>query len=244
MSKFSLLVTWYGNDLKRTTLLNGFTHCLENQTLPRSEFEVILVRDGECLPVRLETLVDKELVLPHRVFNRAWFINCGARAATSKWLMILDADLLFGTEFFNEVVKYMATTTTYVFIPFNHAVWQDEDGSSRIIDYRNKDYFGLAYCIKKDEFFKHGGICESFFGYGGEDEEIGWKHRKNKEYMNQLVVHPFHARNQIIYEDSLRLIDAIRNNREEMERRQVLVKDKIGNPREPVLVDFRDLARK
>lgn len=241
--KFSIIVPWYGKSTERLLLFNRTTASALQQTLPRGNYELILVKDQEALTSTFEAVADKVIVMPHRpLFNKSWFINTAARQVSHDWFFLLDADLLLDGGHLQAISEYTDSATTYVFIPFSECKWMLEEGSNRIVDYTKLDIFGLGFCIRKHEFFKTGGMCENFDGYGGEDGDIYERHKGYTKHMKYMVTHQYHNHpEQIDFKWNQDLVKICRKNQKEIKERMISIKDQIGNALEPTLINYKDL---
>lgn len=243
-SRFTLILCWYGNQDDRLKLFNATLKSIAAQSLSRDKFEVIIIRDINSSYTALESVANKTISLPHRdLFDKAWFINVAARNASSEWIFVMDADIITDENYLQAVYDYMGKTKNYVFVPFNIVLRKNEDGSSNRLEYYKENIFGIGFCIKKKEFFEAGGMCESFDGYGCEDREICERHKANKENMVYTVTHQFHRYTQdTLFKHNVHLMELFLKHKNEMERRQYFVKDRVGNPLGPTPIYYGDLS--
>jgi len=244
MPKFSLIFCWYGKQEDRLRLFNATLQSISAQSLPRDMFELIIVRDMDASHPSLEKLADKVVTLPHRdLFCKSWFINVAARNSSAEWLFVMDADIITDRDYLKTVFEYMNSTKNYVFVPFNIVLRETEKGGADRLEYYKEDIFGIGFCIKKAEFFKSGGMCEGFDGYGCEDREICERHKHNKENMPYTVTHQFHKYTQdTLFVNNTHLMGVFLRNKAEMERRLALIGGLVGNPQGPVPVYYGDLT--
>ena len=241
--KFSIIVPWYGKRTERLVLFNKTTLSVLQQTLLRSDYELILVKDADASVSAFEAVADKIIIMPHRaLFNKSWFINTAARQVSHSWFFLLDADLLLDMDHLKAISSYIDTTTTHVFIPFNVCKWMLEDGSNRLVDYTKLDIFGLGFCIKKNDFFDSGGMCENFDGYGGEDGDIYERHKGYTKHMTYQVTHQYHDHpEQIDFKWNRDLIQICRRRQGDIKGKMMAIKNQIGNSLHPTLINYMDL---
>jgi glycosyltransferase involved in cell wall biosynthesis len=240
--KFSIVIPWYGNQIDRIRNFDNTTKSILDQTLPRENLELILVKDTESGHTLYEEVADTVVTLKNRpLFNKAWFLNNAIRQVKYDWFFQLDAEAILDKNHLQDISDFMDKYSEYVFIPFDTIRWMERDGTHRFLDYSSVDVFGMGFCMKKYEYFYYGGECENFDGHGSEDADLYERHKKHSHHMQYIITHQYHTRAQTSFENNARLSIVCRTRQEDVKMRQMAIRDKIGNPDGPTLIKFDDL---
>jgi len=117
---------------------------------------------------------DKYILLrDNRLFNKSWCINVGIRNALANNVLIVDADMLFGKEYFKKVIKFREKNSKF-FSGYNCLVCLPgrDNPVIRIIE-QDINAMGGIWFVNKYFFFEElGGMNENYYGYGGEDNDV------------------------------------------------------------------------
>jgi glycosyltransferase involved in cell wall biosynthesis len=170
MTPFSIIIPWKSSSEQRIQNFNRLLNCLDTQTY--KDFELIIVE--QQTPTSLISDIKSTIILKtdHENFNKSWCINVGARKAKYQQLLIVDADSLFDRDFLENINKYMISNHFPIFLCWDTIVAEAgrDNPNERRVPSKNLRTLGGVWTVDKDFFFKDfGGMNESFFGYGGED---------------------------------------------------------------------------
>jgi len=115
-------------------------------------------------------------------FNKSWALNVGARHARSDILVFHDGDMLAPTDYICAVREIMgrgyqaARIPRLVFHPSQRdsEVIQREFNLDAVNEVANvrQNCRGISLAVTRDAYWRIGGHDESFYGWGGEDDEI------------------------------------------------------------------------
>ena len=206
IGKFSVILSYkHGGELRENALKN-FMKCYDNQTNLKCELivtEYVQGSDEPKFPFTNYCCAGQYTVLRNdKPFNKSWCMNIGARKATTNSLLFLDADILFGKDFFQRVIEFQANMGCYKQgRPFFNAYsWitclpGKDNPVNRTMKY-TKQAMDLAWFTKRDFLFDVlGGLNENYFGYGGEDNDIFIRAThilKKISVMDYAITHQYH----------------------------------------------------
>jgi hypothetical protein len=127
-------------------------------------------------------------------FNKSWTVNCGVAhgGGPDSLVCILDADILVDSDFISRNVSRFGDDTLQGHWPHRTMLFADESSSRRAIETRclrhrgDIDYRPLrgtclyrppGGCIwlRRSLFDRIAGMDERFEGWGGEDNDLGWR---------------------------------------------------------------------
>lgn len=121
-----------------------------------------------------EDIANQHVLLPYDgPFNKSWCMNVGARLAKSDWLCFIDADMLFGKEYFYYADLWKRKTPVKFFVGWDTIMklpGKDEP-VARLLRNTILTAGGVFWC-RKDFYWEVGGMNENYFGYGGEDNDF------------------------------------------------------------------------
>jgi len=108
----------------------------------------------------------------NKPFNKSWCINNAVNEAEHPNLLILDADIRFGSDYLQKVIEFAGDKR--FFMGFNVARLDrgTDNMHRRTIGINEFGACGLSFFIKKDLFWEVGGGNEKYFGYGNEDVDL------------------------------------------------------------------------
>lgn len=152
---------------------------LYKQTVP---VRVIVVEQDlfpNCRPY-LEHLVDTYLfTYSTGDYNRSWAFNVGAGQAESDLILLHDCDLVPPEDYIATAKNLMLTEKTQAVIPWGTIKYLSKHSSehwplpSPVVEKlvsSKQNIRGGSLLIERDFFTKIGGMDESFWGWGGEDD--------------------------------------------------------------------------
>ena len=162
-----------GDEQREKNLLQLVTN-IKKQTY--KDFELILVEMLFEKPNDLDIDDCNHICIAYpknNRFNKSWAINVGVRNANSDNLLVVDADMVFGNDYFQKVVEFIEKSSKF-FIGYSklHCEIGKDNPEERI---HNPSYLkaaGGAWYANKDFFWSVGGMNESYFGYGAEDNDF------------------------------------------------------------------------
>lgn len=114
-------------------------------------------------------------------FNKSWALNVAARHASGRYLVIHDADMVVPCDYASRIREVLDAGFDAMLLP-RFLFYLNEDDSRRFLE--KYDGSRIESCgrvvqnnptpiaIRAETFWKIGGMDESFFGWGGEDDEF------------------------------------------------------------------------
>lgn len=174
----SVVIPYTYSTEQRDKLVEPLIKCINAQTF--KDFELIVVEEvsnklftHSVFPCRRE--IDKHILLKNdRTFNKSWCINVGVKQATADNILIVDADSLFGINYFDKVWEFRKHNPRF-FSGYNTLICLHGKHNPviRVLKHSEIKAAGAAWYTDKKFFFNVlGGMCENYFGYGGEDNDI------------------------------------------------------------------------
>jgi predicted glycosyltransferase involved in capsule biosynthesis len=200
--KLSVIIPYcYGGDEQRLIALENTFKSIKAQEM--TDFEIIAVEelvktDKPTFPYRdninqFVTLKDPE----KRWYNKSWCINVGIRKASTENILILDADIIFGKDYFQSILDYAQTHN--FFHGYNWIVLLPgrDNPVTRIKRHRDVWATGGSFFTTKDFYWNvTGGMNENYFGYGGEDggfyQRLLHIFNKNIPEIDYPIAHQYH----------------------------------------------------
>jgi len=179
----SIIIAFRG--IERLAQLKTCLATLQSQQGVNSE--IILVEqsrqqllNADLLPgVRLIHARSTSLDMP---FNKSWAMNVGARHARAGILIFHDGDILAPAEYVKSIVAIIqrgfhgARIPRLVFYPDRSTSEMIQAGDSidgiQSINEVRQNCRGISLAMEKEAYWSIGGHDESFYGWGGEDDEI------------------------------------------------------------------------
>jgi predicted glycosyltransferase involved in capsule biosynthesis len=221
MINLSVIIPYcYGGDEQRLTALENTFKCIKAQTM--TDFEIIVVE--ELVKVEKPSFpycdnINQFIVLKDpekRWYNKSWCINVGTKKAISENILVLDADVIFGKEYFKFIIEFAKNHKFfhgYSWIALMHGkdnpiirIKPHSDtpfnvNETQKVDDKNGMYgvwaTGGSWFFDKTFYWNVlGGMNENYFGYGGEDGDMYQrvKHIFNNKIpeLNYVIVHQYH----------------------------------------------------
>jgi predicted glycosyltransferase involved in capsule biosynthesis len=269
MKKMTVIVPFSNQNTGRLESLNHLLNVIDKQDLrvldgngnPTSQrdWEFILVEQiigDNYTKLDSKGIPDKHIVIRNdQAFNKSWCMNIGAKHANTDWLVFCDADTLFGKEYLYKVNLWRHKTIPNdpFFIGWNTLMklpGKDEP-VARTLDPTAALTAGGVFWIKKDFFWKVGGMNENYFGYGGEDNDfwirvntdLGSQNLINVRCSPYAIVHMYHD-DAVPSPERFYHLDRVHQYPKEITRRLVNRKESLGNLESPTTFDISDLKLK
>lgn len=216
---FSIIIPWKSGDPVREKSLLNMLNCLVVQDTPASKeciiYEVIVVEqvtaenkgkwEAKTKNIVSELITDFKYIqlINDNKFNKSWCMNIGARAAKYPHLLFMDADSLFGKDFFITIKHQLRATPTpsnKIMFCWNYIICligKDNPVGRHIRPDMTCAMGGIWYCEKDFYFNKLGGMNENYFGYGGEDNDVYERacfvlNKTSISYMPYPLAHQYH----------------------------------------------------
>jgi len=176
---FSLIIVYLEDNETRRNALDKTLECIKKQTY--KDFELVFVEMLFDNPSNVVISNGKHIQLkypPHlqdRMMNKSWCINVGVRNSQYDNLVVMDADMCFDEGYFQRIVDYSQKGDKF-FICFDKIFCEigRDNPEERIRPAFLLKTAGGVFFIKKDFFWDVGGMNESYFGYGSEDNDF-WR---------------------------------------------------------------------
>ena len=174
--KLSVIIPYTFGDDVREKNLSDLTYAIVDQTF--TDYELIIVEEviGDNKERAAFQGVHRYITLrDSRKFNKSWCINVGVKNAQSDNVLVLDADMTFGKDYFERVMDFASTHPKF-FNGFDiiRLLPGKDNPKLRVLPFKNQAIIGGAWFTNKKFFFDElGGFSEDYFGYGGEDNDTG-----------------------------------------------------------------------
>ncbi len=244
----------YGEEL-REKALKKVLDCISVQTF--KNFELILVEqliktydhDSPSFGIYTDTMSRIKLIDPKgRKFNKSWCINVAADIAKSDKLIIIDADMLFGKDYFEKIMRYSKVCPNF-FSGYNWITCLPgpDNPVTRVREYNSVAATGGAWFINRKIFDIVGRMNENYFGYGGEDNDM-WE--RVKHVLNHMpgiaypLTHQYHHWHQKTGVNPLNeeRLHIFRKTQTKVERViEILSNSHSGNPHMPTTTDWKKI---
>ena len=253
-NNLSVIIPYSHNEILREQNLEKTLDCVFNQKY--KDFELIVVEQlikpyEHIIPIfQAHTNINRiQLKDPlNRNFNKSWCINVAVKQAKSNNILVIDADMLFGDTYFEEVLKFAQLNTQY-FSGYHDIICLPgrDNPATRVKKYDSIQAAGGAWFINKDFFNKVGGMNENYFGYGGEDNDM-WlrvsnilQDIKSISYPLTHQYHHWHQQDGVnpLCEDRMKILDKTRKH--PMNAISLLVRSNQGNINAPTTSAWNSL---
>lgn len=219
--RLTAIVPIYGFDSNRVEALKHLVNSILEQDLveydensqptKNKNYEVIFIEQN-CHPNNnpikrhyLHNLPEncKWIVLPYQEkgFNKAWCMNVAARKASCNELLFLDADTLFDKNYFERIANFHEQNNYKFFLGWKFIIGMPgkDAPTARIIETTILTAGG-SFFIDRHFYWDIGGMCENYYGYGGEDNDfwlranytLGDREKNNIPNMDYALLHWYH----------------------------------------------------
>lgn len=186
---FSLIIPWRSGNPIRERHLENVIRCIKLQN-HNTVFELIVIeqmKKNEFKDHHERTIKIIPRATIHNwvryvqafnesdYFNKSWLMNIGAVLANYQYLIFIDADTLFEKDFLDKVQSYIdANIQNKMFMCWDELIAMEgkDNPRRRFIRPPMTVALGGIWCAERQYYFSEfGGMCENFWGYGGEDNE-------------------------------------------------------------------------
>ncbi len=209
--KFSVIIPFKYSESRLKLLLN-MLNCLTKQESNNDEdiiYETFLVeqrtQDIEYPVYNISDTIQNfnhVILYSNQAFNKSWCMNVGARKSSSEHLLFIDADSLFGVDYFRIIrqsIRSISSPVNKILFCWNYIIampGKDNPVSRHIRPDMTRAMGGIWYCEKDFYFNTLGGMNENFFGYGGEDNDVFERAtyilNRTPAYVSYPIVHQYH----------------------------------------------------
>lgn len=249
MNRLSIIVPYIYDytdpeEIREQSLIK-LLYAIRNQTF--GGHELILVEyivKGNRAKFKHRNLVNKYISLTDpRPFNKSWCINVAMKESYHNSILVIDADNLFGLDYFERIKKHDETERkNNIFLCYNHYIkMPGRDEELKI--YTNERYTisGVWY-VSKDFFFSElGGMNENYFGYGAEDDDltcrVEYRYLDNPPYMNYSLIHQYHHLAQPA-PDRIKKLEITKADVGKTMKILINNKELLGNKDSPTILEF------
>lgn len=193
----------YGGDEQRLSALDNTMKSIKSQTM--ADFEVIIVEelvktDKPTFPYFNHEGTIKELIVlqdpEKRWYNKSWCINVGVKASSTDNIIVLDADVIFGKEYFTLITEYAKTHKFFHGYNWIALMPGKDNPVIRIKPHSEVCATGGSWFTDKNFYWNVlGGMNENYFGYGGEDGDMYQRAKHifgNVPEIPYPIVHQYH----------------------------------------------------
>jgi len=107
------------------------------------------------------------------------------------------------------------------------------------MDFKDRNIMGIVFCIKKDKYWENGGMCENFWGWGGEYALLWEVYKKELTDMPYKLFHPYYDHKDEFSEENKAMGIYCHEHTEEVRQSLISIKDRLGNSEGETLIDVR-----
>ncbi len=204
MIKLSVIIPYTHGDALRAGAYLQLTRCIQAQTM--QDFEVIVVEQdmGNCaIPNFFSINNQRHIVVKdpkNRAFNKSWLVNIGIKNAQSENILMVDADSLFGKDYFQYGFDVMQNGSFGFWHGYNWIILLpgNDNPVTRVVRHKNIQSSGGTWWTTKEYFWDWlGGMNENYFGYGREDSDLWIRADDVNEHsgipeLNYPLTHQYH----------------------------------------------------
>jgi len=216
--KLSIIIPYaFGGDPLRLQALENLFKSIESQIF--KDFEIIVIEElikVNSVSFPYKNKVNQLIILKdpeNRWYNKSWCINVGIKNSNTDNILILDADIMFGKEYF-KIIEEFAKTHHKFFYGYNWIILMPgkdnpivrirphSDKINGINEVGSGKMYGIyatggSWFSNKKFFWQSlGGMNENFFGYGGEDGEmhkrVSYVLGHEPDEIEYPIVHQYH----------------------------------------------------
>jgi glycosyltransferase involved in cell wall biosynthesis len=187
MKKLSIILPVAGNNDRRALYLEECLKCVRNQSF--KDYEVIVVEqslDGKFYQENIKCDKYQKIKDPKkRGFNLSWCRNVGAKISEGQFIVLMDADVVFDSNYFNSIVQnvkmpFSAGSNGYVWTnPNQTAIYFKTNNVQKVLETTDRrmvpgerpvgGYGTILVFLRKWYFNTFGGYLEDFSKWSWED---------------------------------------------------------------------------
>jgi len=166
----SVIIPYTDGDSTRKRAFYGLMADVFSQT--HMDYEVILVEELFEKHSKVPFKFNNHIILRYeKPFNKSWCINVGVRQAKSNNCVILDADMQLPEDYLEMFDQFPKNKFCVGYRDILLQVGRDNP-EPRKKNYKEVKTAGGAWYVDKEFFWSIGGMNESYFGYGAEDNDF------------------------------------------------------------------------
>lgn len=235
---FSVIIPYIKGEENRRNGLVEMLKRIRSQTF--RDFELILceaTQDGtsDYLPFSFD---QRFLLRFEGRFNKSWVINYAVRNAKHNKILVLDADTLFESDYFQKVWDYYDKYKNNFFVAYTvvHFLVGRDEPTPRSLKSSYIKAAAHAFFFDRDFFWSVGGMNEKYFGYGAEDQDLWFRvaHREgiliDMPYEIQHAYHHWHPKDSAfpLNERRVPLLEETQHDVEGEIQKLLKIKDQLG----------------
>ena len=176
----SVIIPYTRGDEGREKNLLTLIDNIKKQTY--KDYELILVEQLFDKPTELDIKDCNHICISYSEndkFNKSWAINVGVRNSKYNSLLVIDADMVFGNDYFQKIVDFSKDHPKF-FMGYSkiHCETGRDNPEKRVHVQTYLKAAGGVWYADKDFFWSIGGMNETYFGYGAEDNDF-WQRANN-----------------------------------------------------------------
>lgn len=261
----SVVVAIMGEQPERVTAFMETLRCIRQQTLKDYEFVIVEQYSEEPLWREVADLaLARYIAVQDDIHCRSWCKNVGARETVGDTLVFLDADVIFGNNYFRIIAETFDPRNGYS-AGWNSTLWLTRVGleeyqRTRIyipywvpiyvlwdlpIGLEKGTTFGLSTVFERGFFDRLGGFNENYVLWAPDDKDMLARAAAasgDSEFhtLDYTMIHLWHGfRKKGPEEEQQRLLSYVKKY--PLEVSELLVAANLGNPEHRIVIDFTEL---
>lgn len=191
----SVIIPYTKGEKLRQRALHRLFWCIEDQTYKDFELllcEVVFGDEKNTYPY----FVDKHIILKDRTpFNKSWCVNVAVKQASHKDMIIIDADMQFGGDYFQKISDFIKDRKFFVAYDTVRLLKGRDNINERLGKASDIKAAAHVWYCNKDFYWEIGGMNEKYEGYGAEDTDM-WRRAAHVlggvDCMEYQLVHSYH----------------------------------------------------
>lgn len=244
--RLSVIIPYTYGDSLREEGLKHLINSIEAQIF--KDFELIIPEQVKSNDTsKFIHKCDKLILLKcNEKFNKSWCINVAMKQANTNNILILDADILFGKDYFSKVMEFKQHHSFFSAYKVIILLPGKSNPITRIRFQHDIHAMGGGWFTDRNFFFNElGGMNENYFGYGGEDNDIYYRARYVLKMpipeLDYSITHQYHDWHRPDGANPLnpnRLIILKKAEKNPREITNKLKEANLGNPNRPTLIQL------